>query len=254
MLRPSLLPGMAGMLQSNSTRDVPAVRLFEYGTVFSGTTTEVVEYPSLAWGAYGDAVATKVLSSADALFFEAKGMLEALLARFSIEAAAFAPDNLPTWIQPGRGARLTLAGETAGWFGEMSADERDRRKLKENVVVGELSLPKLFVHPLRQPAAKEPSRFQSVERDLSYLFPDAVRWSDVRAALLGLNLPEMISVAPVEIYRDPKGKSVVNGEYSLLLRMVFQSAERTLKDEELAAWQDRAIAALNAAGGRHRAP
>ncbi|MGI4854698.1 MAG: phenylalanine--tRNA ligase subunit beta [Janthinobacterium lividum] len=254
MLRPSLLPGMVGMLQSNSTRDVPAVRLFEYGTVFSGTTAQVLEYPSLVWGAYGDAAATKVLSSADALFFEAKGMVEALLARFAIESVAFAPDNLPAWIQPGRGARLTLAGETAGWFGELSADERDRRKLKENVVVGELSLPKLFAHALRQPTAKEPSRFQSVERDLSYLFPDAVQWSDVQAALHGLNIPEMLSVAPVEIFRDAKGKSVAKGEYSLLLRMVFQSTERTLRDEELAAWQDRAIAALNAARGRHRAP
>ena len=34
MLRPSLLPGMAGMLQLNSTRDVRTVRMFEYGTVF----------------------------------------------------------------------------------------------------------------------------------------------------------------------------------------------------------------------------
>ena len=58
MLRPSLLPGMAGMLALNGNRDVASVRLFEYGTVFTGTTAEVNESASLTLGAYGDAVAT----------------------------------------------------------------------------------------------------------------------------------------------------------------------------------------------------
>ena len=111
----------------------------------------------------------------------------------------------------------------------------------------------LFAHALRQPLAQEPSRYQAVERDLSFLFADTVRWSDVQAALRGLGIAEMISLAPLEIYRDPKGKSVAQGEYSLLLRMVFQSPERTLREEELTAWQDAAIAALTSLGGKHRA-
>ena len=48
MLRPSLLPGTVSMLQLNSTRDVRAVRLFEYGTVFNGSTAQVNESASLA--------------------------------------------------------------------------------------------------------------------------------------------------------------------------------------------------------------
>lgn len=254
MLRPSLLPGMVGMLQLNSTRDVPAVRLFEYGTVFTGSTADVQERASLVLGAYGDAFATKVLPTGDALFFEAKGAIEQLLSHFAIGLVTFAADDLPAWLQPGRGARIVLAGETLGWFGELSAEERERRKLKETVVVAKMLLPVLFRHALRQPAAQEPSRFQAVERDLSFLFSDAVPWSGVEAAVRDLHIPEMISIKPVEIYRDPKGRSIVHGEYSLLLRMVFQSRERTLRDEELAAWQDLVIGALTAAGGKHRAP
>ena len=73
-------------------------------------------------------------------------------------------------------------------------------------------------------------------------------------ALEALEIPEMVSLEPVEIFRDRKGKTVPAGEYSLLLRMVFQSAERTLREEELTEWQERVIAALTAQGGRHRAP
>ena len=253
MLRPSLLPGTVSMLQWNSTRDVREVRLFEYGTVFTGSTAQVQERPSLALGAYGNASATGTISAADALFFEVKGFVEELLSRLVTSSIRFDAENLPTWIEPGRGARILIDGKTAGWLGELTNIERERRKLKETVVAAELLIPVLFAHALRQPLAQEPSRYQAVERDLSFLFADTVRWGDVEAALRGLNIAEMISLAPVEIYRDPKGKAVAQGEYSLLLRMVFQSAERTLREEELTAWQNAAIAALVGLGGKHRA-
>jgi phenylalanyl-tRNA synthetase beta chain len=253
MLRPSLLPGTVGMLQLNATRDVRAVRLFEYGTVFTGSTAEVVERPSLALGAYGDAVATKTIAAADALFFEVKGVVEELVSRFVTGAVSFRADALPAWIEAGRGARVVAGDTTIGWLGELTIAERERRKLKETVVVAEMLLPVLFAHALKQPLAQEPSRFQAVERDFSFLFADSVSWANVDAALRGLGIAEMLSVSPVEIFRDPKGKAVPLGEYSLLLRVVFQSPDRTLREEELTAWQDAALAALSKLGGKHRA-
>ncbi len=40
VLRPSLVPGMLAMIAGNLNRDVSDVRLFELGTVFSGTDGE----------------------------------------------------------------------------------------------------------------------------------------------------------------------------------------------------------------------
>lgn len=254
MLRPSLLPGTVGMLQLNSTRDVRDVRLFEYGTVFTGSTAQVHERASLSLGAYGNAGATATVNSADALFFETKGVIEELLSRFVTSSVRFDSESLPSWIEPGRGARIVIDGNACGWLGELNLAERERRKLRETVVIAELLMPALFAHALRQPAAKEPSRYQAVERDLSFLLADTTRWNDVEAALRGLDIAEMISLAPVEIFRDPKGKSIAKGEYSLLFRMIFQSPERTLRDEELTAWQEAAIGALTKIGGKHRAP
>ncbi len=254
MLRPSLLPGMAGMLALNGNRDVAAVRLFEYGTVFTGSTAQVSEAPSLALGAYGNALATKTINAADALFFELKGTVEELLARFVTPRPAFTGTDLPAWIEPGRGARVSLGEQIVGFVGELSTAERERRKLRETAVLAEVHLSTLFAYPLRHPAAQEPSRFQAVERDLSFLFSDSVRWADISEALQALNIAEMISLAPVEIYRDSKGKSIAQGEYSILFRMVFQSSGHTLTEDELTGWQNSAIAALTAIGGRHRAP
>jgi phenylalanyl-tRNA synthetase beta chain len=253
MLRPSLLPGAVGMLQLNTTRDVRAVRLFEYGTVFTGSTAEVVERPSLALAAYGDAVATRTITAADAVFYEVKGAVEELLSRFMMPATTFSGDALPAWLETGRAASIVVEGVTIGWLGELSTAERERRKLKDVCVVAEFVVPALFACELKQPSAKEPSRFQAVERDFSFLFADTVRWSDVSAAVHGLGIAEMISLKPVEIFRDPKGKAVPQGEHSMLLRTVFQSPERTLREEEISAWQESIVDALVKLGGRHRA-
>jgi phenylalanyl-tRNA synthetase beta chain len=253
MLRPSLLPGTVGMLQLNGTRDVRAGRIFEYGTTFTGSTTQVVEHPSLALGAFGEAAATRTIDAADALFFEVKGAVEELLWRFVLPMPTFSAESLPAWIEPGRGAAITLDRETVGWFGELAQSERERRKLKETVVLAELNIPALFSYALRQPVAQEPSRYQAVERDFSFLFVDEVQWKDVEQAIRTLGIEEMISLTPVEIFRDAKGKAVPRGEYSLLLRTVFQSAERTLREEEITAWQDAIVASLLKLGGKHRA-
>jgi phenylalanyl-tRNA synthetase beta chain len=61
------------------------------------------------------------------------------------------------------------------------------------------------------------------------------------------------SVRPVEIFRDAKGKAVAAGSYSLLLRVVFQSSERTLTEDELTGGSEKIVAALKALGGTQRA-
>ena len=101
--------------------------------------------------------------------------------------------------------------------------------------------------------SRELSRFQAVERDFSFVFSDAVTWAAIDAALhgagAGLKAEELRSVRPVEIFRDAKGKAVAAGSYSLLLRVVFQSKERTLTEEEITRWTEWVVAELTGLGG-----
>ena len=252
MLRPSLVSGMATMLALNLHRDVNAVRLFELGTLFTGSSKAVHEENSLVLGATGAAVASSLHKAEDALFFEVKGALETLLTKFA-GVASFDKKELPGWMAEGRGARALLNGKPVAVFGELNAAQVQRLKLRQACVVAEVKAQALFASPLRSPIARDLSRFQAAERDFSFVFPDAVRWDAVQSALLGLNLAEMQSVAPVEIFRDAKGKAVAAGSYSMLVRVVFQSMERTLTEEELSGWSERIVASLTALGGVQRA-
>jgi len=252
MLRPALAPGMATMLAHNLHRDVSAVRLFELGTVFTGSTAEVNEHTGLALGLTGDAHSSSLHTANDVLFYEAKGALESLLAKFSGEVS-FDTNSLPIWLTPGRGARSLLNNQPVAVFGELTTAELQQRKLRQPCVIAEVHAATLLATPLRQPIARELSRFQAVERDFSFVFSDSIRWNAIDTALRSLAIPELQGIAPVEIFRDEKGKAVAAENYSLLVRVVFQSNDRTLTEDELTAWSTKIIAALTALGGTLRA-
>jgi phenylalanyl-tRNA synthetase beta chain len=245
MLRPSLVPGMLSMLALNLNRDVEDAALYELGTVFSGTTAKVDERPSLALGATGCA-----FSNTEVDFYDIKGSLEELLGKFAVRSVAFDTQSLPAWLHPGRSARVVVDNETVAYFGQLHPAESERRKLKQTVFIGEIFIDRLYKLPLRQPITQELSKFQPVRRDFSLLFPDTVAYAAIEKALTGLAISELRSFEPKEILRE--AKSIPAGHFSLLLRTVFQSQERTLREEELQEFSQKTIAALEAIGGRLR--
>ncbi len=262
LLRPSLIPGMLTMLANNLNRDVPEVHLFEQGQIFTGSTfadsshiAEVRETPQLSLGiTTAQTQRTPLYTAEDAPIFELKGAIESLLSLFSLPggpaALSFTTQNVPAWLEPGRSGTALLNSEPIACFGELSQSQAQQRKLRQAAYLAQIDLARLYELPLRRATAHELSRFQAVERDFSFVVPDAVQWHTISAALNALTIPEMQSHAPVEVWRDPKKHP---GVYSLLLRCVFQSYDRTLRDEELTVWSARIIDALTQLGGTLRA-
>jgi phenylalanyl-tRNA synthetase beta chain len=255
VLRPSLVPGMLGMIAGNLHRDVSDVRLFEVGTVFSGTTEKVEERPAVAFGAVGSLPDQSALHPARAIdFHDVKGVVEQVLARFQTRDLYFdrfpAEAGLtPDWLHPYRAARIAVGGATAGWFGQLNPREAATRKLKEPVLVGELYLDRLYKLALRKPIAHEISRFQPVRRDFSLILEESVGWEKIDQALAGLQIPELVDWRVREVFRDAR---LGAGEYSLLMGATFQAQDRTLREEELQGFQTRVVEAVGKAGARLR--
>jgi phenylalanyl-tRNA synthetase beta chain len=248
------------MLAHNLNREVDNVRLFEMGTIFTGSTVgnvdRVHERLSLAIGATGAAVAAHATSSGRAYnFYDMKGIAEELLAGFQTESVyfdTFPPESglIPSWLHPGRSVRIVADGETVGFFGQLAHEESKQRKLRQSVFVGEFELERFFRHALRRPSARDLSRFPAVVRDFSFQFPNAIRWRQIADAIGSLGIAEMRSLEPREMFTDEKNP----GHYAMLLRAVFQAQDRTLRLEELQSWAHRIFAALMELGGQPRFP
>ncbi|MDE3186130.1 MAG: phenylalanine--tRNA ligase subunit beta [Acidobacteriota bacterium] len=255
MLRPSLVPGMLAMIAGNLHRDVSDVRLFELGTVFSGTTEKVDERPALAFGAVGSLPQQSPLHPARAIeFHDVKGVVEQLLSRFQSRAIyfdRFPPEAglTPAWLHPYRSARVVVEGATVGWFGQLHPSEAAARKLKEPVLVGELYLDRLYKLPPRKPAARDISRFQPVRRDFSLVLDESITWKTVDQALAALQIPELVEWRVREVFRN---KQLGAREYSLLLGVTFQAPDRTLREEELQSFQAQVVEAVGKTGARLR--
>ena len=259
LLRPSLVPGMLNMLSHNLNRDVKDVRLFEQGQVFTGTVpadgtfvSEVHESPQLSLGLTGNPTTADRYTAQSPLFFELKGAIESLVSLFTPPGGASAltfTAETPAWLQPGRSATALVNNQPIAYFGELATIEATQRKLRQPIFLAQMDLATLYELPLKKVTAHDLSRFQAVERDFSFVFPDATQWHTIASVLQALAIPELQSFKPVEAWRNAK----FPGVYSLLLRTVFQSYDRTLRDDELTAWSSALIAALTNLGGSLRA-
>ncbi len=249
-MRTSLLPGLLNMVGYNLNRGTSNVRLFEAGEVFEKLGDRHDERRHLGFVATGDAITKNVHSPAQPYtFFHVKGDIEELLAAFAHQSLQF-DDQTPPYFHPGRSARAMIDGEMVAYFGQLHPNLATARKLRQEVYVAELMVDRLYGHPLREPRYQRISKFPAVERDFSFIFDEEVSFERIRSAIDELQLSELQTFVPAEIFR---GKKVGAGKYSVLLHAEFQSKERTLRDDEVAQWSEKIIAKLQALGGVLRA-
>jgi phenylalanyl-tRNA synthetase beta chain len=260
VMRTSLVPGMLDMLARNLNRDVPDARLFEIGNVYESSDGERIEPRRLCLGATFDAIratlplggALDVSKGGQALAAEVfrgfKGDVENLLAEFAGEAR-YEP-GAAGYYHTGRSARALINGVVVAEFGQIDGEVAAARKLRQDVFVAEIDLEKLYTIGLRKVRFVPLPKYPAVERDFSFVFGDDITFEQMQKAVKAATLAELQEFRPVEIFR---GGSISAGKYSVLLRARFQSADRTLREDEIAQWSGKITAALTQLGGLQRA-
>ena len=247
-MRTSLLPGMLDMLGWNLNRGAAGVRLFEAGRVFEKTAASRDEKKRICLGATGAATAAGVHEQPRPYsFFDLKGDLESLFAPFPNNVAIDA--NTANYFHPGRSARLVMSGRDIAQFGQLHPDIAAARRFRQDVFLAEIYVDRLYLDGLRHPRYTALSKFPAVDRDFSFVFAEGTTFEEIHIAAQSLGIAELRSFTPAETFR---GGNVPSGKYSLLLRALFQSSDRTLREEEVAAWSAQIIAALQKLGGVQR--
>lgn len=254
-LRSSPVPSMIRALRYNLDRGQHDLRFFELGKTYSRDLAGAPEERRvLALGASGRRRIESVHDGEKALdFYDLKGDLESLFEAFNIPEMRFESRGR-RYLDAERSGRFSSGKDALAVFGRLSEETAGGYKLRQEVWLAEVDLDKLLEHPLRTRAFRPFSRYPAVERDFSLLVPDGVDFSRLAMAVRSAGLGDIRDLRPLDrkaAAELPLG-AVPAGNYSLLLRVTFQSLEHTLSGEEIAEASRRLLDALETLGVRVR--
>ncbi len=233
VMRPTLLPGLVGVLETAAARKVPRGAIFEWGRVFAagrdGAHDQPLKLGGLAFGALLPERWSNAPRNVD--FFDVKGALEALAAPRRVTTSAVQHPSL----HPGRAATVMIDGTPAGYVGELHPRLVRALGLASAPVVFELDVAVLAPNPLPHPQAV--SRQPVVRRDLAVVVDEAVPAQALLDALATVRPPFVGSIEIFDVYR---GTGVPTGKKSVAILVLMQDTSRTLTDAD----SDAAVAAL----------
>lgn len=220
-LRQSLIPSLLHCLRQNERHGNFNVELFEIARVFLSAgenKPEDIAEPLTIGIAAGR-------SYADVL-----GIIESIVRRIAPRAVlTVEPCRIPEFAE-GRGARLELNGQHWGWIGELRRDVLDSSELQEDVCVAEVRLPVLEVLFEQVKSFVPLPRFPEMSRDLNFIIPDSVSWSDLQRVVSDAAGALLHGTSFGGQYR---GRQIPAGHKSYLITCRFLSLERTLTSEEV---------------------
>ncbi|HEY6550147.1 MAG TPA: phenylalanine--tRNA ligase subunit beta [Solirubrobacterales bacterium] len=275
VMRTTLLGSLLDVAQRNLARGAERVALFESGRVYlplgsTGLDRDIStrsrpvsplsgEFPG-KWSApvaephrIGSLVVGPLVAKSwrgggePADFFALKGTLEGLTGELGVELSV-EPTEEP-FLHPGRSARVGLAGEPAGWIGELNPLVC-RAWDVEAAVAFEVDLAALLAaSPAGEETFEDVTTFPAVYQDLAVVLPTEVAAAELRETVLRGG-GELLHAA--EVFDLYEGEQLGESKKSLALRLEFRAADRTLTDEEVVAQRTAIEAELTKIGGSLR--
>lgn len=245
LLRSTLVPSLLHCARANLARQVDHIRIFELSSVFlRGRDGELPDEPLCAAALLlrsPDPGLWEPAAEAAPLFFEAKGVVEPLLAGLGVAAPRFAAENCDPWLHPGAAASV-FDGETRlGGLGELHPECAARFGIELPAAVFELDLTPLLARERRAGEVREVSRHPAVRRDLAVLLDPAQPAGPVLEAIRKAGGATLVGASLFDRYT---GEGVPDDKVSLGFRLVFQRPDRTLTDKEVAKMTDRVSSML----------
>src|SRR5215472_4615638 len=155
----------------------------------------------------------------------------------------------PSWLAGARAAKVSLAhgkgsAESIGHAGQLARRVADEFKLRQEAFVAELGLEPLLEAVDRASAGlrfKPLPRYPAVERDFSLIVADGVTFAQVEETIRALAIPELEEVDAADLFR---GGQIPPGKFSLMIQVVFQSAQTTLTEGQVQEFSARIVKAL----------
>ncbi len=228
LMRDAMVYTGIDVIEHNHNRKQTDLRLFEFGKTYSYKAgTGYSEQEWIAFFLTGNvAPANWSAKTAKAGFFTIAREMERLVAYFGLNVESREIEGHPSFAY---GVELFKGEKVYARYGAVHADLLKGRDIKSDVFYAEVLWEQVIRQYKKAKVAYQPmSKFPTVNRDISAIVPENVRFATVSAAIKGTNPKLIRSVSITDVY---KGDSIGAGKKSYLLNLAILDDTQTLQDQ-----------------------
>jgi len=228
-LRQSLIGSLLGVLKTNvNAKNLPC-RIFEIADTFVPTEQESLPIQK-----------TKLALVSDGDLRDLRGVIEGLVSFLARDTEIdFVPVEL-IWTQAG--AEIKLNSQPLGTAGIVSQAVIEKLDLKDILpCAAELEFDMLMSLAGGTIKVRPIPRFPAIQRDLSIIVDEEIRWADIIRAVESKACSELEDVRFVGIYR---GKGIPSGRKSVTLSLRFRDEDGTLTHETVDGFEAEIVQSL----------
>ncbi len=220
-MRPSLIPGILGVLAYNMNRGVKDMKIFEIGTVYSrDSKTGYSEKTNLGIALMGLSSDDWQRQKSNVTFLDLKGMLEILFSKlgFEIEKLEF---SLP---------KILYKGKPIGSTTMLDDAVQKAFDLKQEAFLAEIDFDALIKFVNLEKRFSDIPKYPSIKRDISLIAGEDASFAEIATVVAAHGGGFVEKVEPLEKYT---GKQIPAGYHGLSFRVEYREKYRTLTTEEV---------------------
>lgn len=231
-LRTSLLPNLLDGVKLNINKSKSKVGLFEVGDIFNGKREQSRSFGLIYCGDAQEESVTNHGKPAKIDFGSFVSKIASIIGDFELEK-----NSQPVaFFHPGQCGTIMQNGKEIGILGKVHPKILKGHSL-DTAFACQIELK---IENFRDCQATPHSVYQPVKRDLSLLIGKNVSFADVKKEILALNIQELQRVYPADIYEDES----LGDKISLTIKMVLQSNESTMSEDQINGAVDKVLETL----------
>ncbi|MFQ5867124.1 MAG: phenylalanine--tRNA ligase subunit beta [bacterium] len=246
LLRTSLLPGLISILKWNLNHGVTDMKIFEIGQVFFPGKEMPEEKRILAGALVGTQEEGYWEDSSKAIdFYYTKGIVDSLLGELGISRQSRGESKIEKsshfLLEDRVSNKIMVGNEHLGDFGELAKKVSGKMEFKDKVYIFELYFDKLCKLIEIKKTYKRMSRFPWVSRDIAFVAPEGLTFEEICVKIKKVGNELVQDVKLFDVYF---GEQIEPGNRGLACKVIYQSMEKTLRDEEVNSLHMRIVEAL----------
>ena len=235
VMRRTLIAGLLRAVAYNQAHGTKNVALYETGRLYFGRPgkaqpKEREHVAGVLAGKWADDAWNDKHAALD--FFDAKGVVESLLADLRVEKVRYRAADPAQYgfAQPGRAAEVLAGGTLLGWVAELHPAMLKDWDVEAPVAAFELDLEALVHASKAELPYKDVPTLPAVEMDLALTVDEDVTCERLEQVISSAGGKSLESVRLFDVYRDPV--RVGAGKKSMAFELAYRAADRTLTSEE----------------------